>query len=76
MKINLFDRVILSRDLPETSLRRGDVGTVVEIYDDGAGFEIEFFALDGETISVETVPAEFVRPVSGNMISHGRELVA
>ena len=41
-EIKLFDSVALLEDLPEENLRRGQVGTVVEIYKNGEAFEIEF----------------------------------
>jgi hypothetical protein len=53
--IKEFERVVLKEDLKGTQYIKGDVGTVVTIYPDNKGYEVEFFALDGSTISVETV---------------------
>ena len=53
--IKEFDRIILSKDLTGTSFVKGDIGTVVMVYENGRGFEIEFFAADGSTLGVETV---------------------
>lgn len=75
-KIKLYDRVVLTEDLPGTLMKKEDVGTVVEIYKDGEAYEVEFFALDGSTLAVETVESHFVKPVSGRMILHTRELAA
>jgi len=36
------DMVALLNDLPEESLRRGDIGTVVLVHNDGEAFEVEF----------------------------------
>ena len=47
MDIKLFDGVALIGDLPEYNLRRGQVGTVVEILADGTAFEVEFSDRDG-----------------------------
>ena len=47
--IKLFDSVVLTGDLPEYNLRRGQVGTVVEILADGKAFEVEFSDRDGRT---------------------------
>ena len=47
MDIKLFDGVALISDLPEYNLRRGQVGTVVEILADGKAFEVEFSGRDG-----------------------------
>lgn len=49
MNIKLFDGVALTSDLPEYDLRRGQVGTVVEILADGKAFEVEFSDRDGRT---------------------------
>lgn len=72
--IKLYDRVVLTQNLPDSILKSGDVGTVVEIYNDGEAYEVEFFALDGSTLAVETVPAHLAKPVSGKMMLHVREL--
>ena len=48
-RIKLFDSVALTGDLPEYNLRRGQVGTVVEILANGAAFEVEFSDRDGRT---------------------------
>ena len=47
--IELLDVVALTVDLPEYNLRRGQVGTVVEILADGKAFEVEFSDRDGRT---------------------------
>ena len=44
--IKLLDVVALTEDLPERKLRRGQVGTVVELLDPGV-FEVEFTDNDG-----------------------------
>ncbi len=41
MTIKLLDVVALTEDLPERNLRRGQVGTVVEVLAPGV-FEVEF----------------------------------
>ena len=65
MNARAFTRVVLTRDVPEEGLRSGDVGTVVEIYDDPSGnaigYELEMFAANGETLTVASVPADAVR---------------
>lgn len=73
--IKLFDRIVLTADLPDGSFKTGDVGTVVELYNDGEAFEVEFFALDGSTLAVKTVAGNLVKPVSARMVLHIRELV-
>jgi hypothetical protein len=72
--INELDYVVLERDLPQFGLKRGDVGTVVLVHDNGTGYEVEFTALDGETIAVTTLSRGELREVSGGEIAHARDL--
>ena len=72
--IKELDSVVLVSDVPEHGLKSGDIGTVVMIHGGGKGFEIEFVALDGETIAVATLPAEKVRPVRHGEIPHARRV--
>ena len=74
--IKLYDRIVLTHDLHDSNLKKGDVGTVVEIYNDGEAYEVEFFALDGSTLDVRTIDARYLKAVSGNMMLHTRELAA
>lgn len=73
--INELDRVVLERDLPQFGLKRGDVGTVVLVHGSGAGYEVEFTALDGETIAVTTLSRSELREVGAGEIAHARGLV-
>ena len=41
-EIKLLDVVALTQDVPEHNLKRGDIGTVVEILSNGEAFEVEF----------------------------------
>jgi Domain of unknown function (DUF4926) len=70
--IGEFERVALTRDLPEECLVAGDAGTVVHVYEGGKGYEVEFFALNGRTIAVATVMADDVRPVGDEDVTHAR----
>jgi hypothetical protein len=70
--IKELDPVVLTEKLPEGGLEAGDVGWVVMVHDDGAGYEVEFVTLSGVTISVATVPATSVRPVAPKEIAHAR----
>jgi hypothetical protein len=60
--IELFDRVRLITDRYEADgAKRGDIGYVVEIYDDGA-YEIEISADDGTTIALFAAQPHEVEP--------------
>ena len=62
--IREHDTVVLTRDISERSLRAGDVGAVVHVYDAGRAFEVEFVAGDGRTVAVLTLEAGDVRAVT------------
>jgi len=70
--IRELDDVVLECDLPQHGLKRGDVGTVVLVHQDGAGCEVEFTALDGETLAVVTLSAGQFREVTRSEIAHAR----
>jgi hypothetical protein len=72
--IQELDRVVLTADLPEHDLKAGDVGTVVLMHGQGEGYEVEFVALDGETVAVVSVFASQVRPIERREIAHVRRI--
>jgi hypothetical protein len=62
MGIKLLDTVVLTKDLPEHKLKRGDVGAVVEIYAPD-GYEVEFVTGSGRTQALVTLHQHDIRPV-------------
>ena len=70
--IKELDPVVLTEGLPEAGLQAGDVGWVVMVHGEGAGYEVEFLTLAGETVSVVTLAASAVRPVRKKEIAHAR----
>jgi hypothetical protein len=74
--IEELDDVILTCDLPQYGLSAGDIGTAVLVHRQGAGYEVEFTSLDGETIAVVTLMADQVRPSKVGEIAHARDLAA
>ena len=72
--IEEHDLVVLERYIEELGLIRGDIGTVVGIYSDQNGFEVEFQTNGDKTIGVLTLESKDIRPFSGNAILHVREL--
>ena len=67
-----LDRVILTEDLPDYGLEAGDVGTVVLVHSGGAGYEVEFVALDGETIAVVSAHPHQIRSAASREVPHAR----
>jgi hypothetical protein len=74
--IKEHDRVVLKKEVPDHGLKSGDVGTVIHVHKKGVAFEVEFVALDGETLAVATLDASQVRPVQRKEITHARLLRA
>ncbi len=79
--IKLYQRVALTRDLPEHGLRRGDVAVVVEHLPatpesgNEEGYILEVFNAVGETLAVVVVPASAVRPLTDEEVLQVRPLV-
>ena len=73
-KIKLYQRVALTRDMPENQLYTGDVAVVVDYLpataESGgeAGYALEVFNAIGETIAVVMVPESAVKPLTENDI--------
>ncbi|MGO8677770.1 MAG: DUF4926 domain-containing protein [Limisphaerales bacterium] len=74
--IKEHDCVVLTKNLPDESLEAGDVGTVVHLHKGGAGYEVEFMTLTGETVAIVTLLADQVRPLNRRDLAHTRELQA
>jgi hypothetical protein len=61
--VQLLDVLVLTHDVPTHALRRGDLGTVVEIYGaDSIG--VEYVAASGRTQALETLHPTDLRPVA------------
>jgi hypothetical protein len=74
--IQELEDVILTCDVSEHGLARGDIGTVVLVHNGGKGYEVEFTTLNGETIAIVTLMADQVRPSKPREIAHVRDLAA
>ena len=53
-QITLLDVVVLTSDVPQHNLRRGEIGAVVECYPDDA-YEVEYVARGGYTYALVTL---------------------
>ncbi|MGH7813434.1 MAG: DUF4926 domain-containing protein [Candidatus Binataceae bacterium] len=74
--IQEHDSVVLLADLPNAGLEAGDVVVVVHVHPGGRAFEVEFMTLGGETVAVETLEADRLRPAKPREILHVRNLPA
>ena len=71
--IKEFERIILNENIPEKHLIKGDIGSVVMIYENGKAYEVEFITLTGKTVAVVTLDSHQIRQIRKNEISHVRE---
>jgi len=62
MTYKVLDTVVLDRNLSEHSLRSGDLGAVVQVYEPD-GLEVEFVTASGKTQALVTLNVNDVRPV-------------
>ncbi|HUD19102.1 MAG TPA: DUF4926 domain-containing protein [Patescibacteria group bacterium] len=60
--------VTLTHDIPTHNLSKGDAGTVVHVYANGEGYEVEFFNSMGETIAVLTLSPTDLLAVQTNSV--------
>lgn len=73
MNFKLLETVVLDRDLPERGLCKGDLGTIVHVYEPD-GLEVEFVSAAGSTEALVTVKENEVRAVSDNDLVTVRQL--
>jgi hypothetical protein len=69
------ERIVLTTDVPEEGLLKGDVGTVVSVLKEGEAYTVEFMTIGGTTIAVTTLLASQVRPISKDEMQQARPLV-
>ena len=62
MTLRNLDVVVLNEDLPSHGLKRGDLGTIVEVYSPDA-VEVEFVTASGRTQALVTLQPSKVREV-------------
>ena len=62
-----MDTIVLKKDLPEHGLKKGDVGTVVELYQPD-GLEIEFVTGSGKTQALLSMKNSDVRAIEDTEI--------
>jgi len=71
MTYKLFEEVVLTKDIPKKSLKKGDVATIVEhhpVSDGEDGYSLELFNALGDTIAVITVPESEIEALTEDEI--------
>ena len=74
MRFSKLECVVLAHDIPEHSLRAGDIGSVVEVYPEG-GVEVEFVRGSGITQALLTLSEQGVRKIDSHDLLSTRRLV-
>lgn len=72
--IKELDAVALTQDIPAEGLESGDIGTVVMVYGQNEGYEVEFVDYDGHTIDLLTLKPGQIRLLSRGDVPHVRRL--
>jgi len=72
--IQELDTVVLTENIPDLKLLKGDIGTVVLIHNGGEGYEVEFITLGGDTIAVATLFPSQIRMIREMEIANARSL--
>jgi hypothetical protein len=68
-----LDTVVLTHDIPEQGLRKGDLGAVVLCHEGGEHYEVEFVTGDGKTVALLTLSKQDIRLRRDQEILHVRE---
>ena len=78
MTLELYQDVSLTRDIPDSQLRAGDVATLVDFVPHPQGGEegcvLEVFNAVGESLAVVTVPASAIQALRSDTVLSVRPL--
>lgn len=67
-----LDTVVLARNIEKYGLKKGDIGAVVHVYEEGKALEVEFITAEGKTVAVLTLTPSDIRLMERNEILHVR----
>ena len=77
-KPDLYTEIVLTRDIPETRLKTGDIATLIDYLDHPHGGEegciLEVFNVLGESIDVITVPISAIDSLRADQVPSARSL--
>ena len=78
MTLELYQDISLTRDIPDSQLRAGDVATLVDFVPHPQGGEegcvLEVFNAVGESLAVVTVPASAIQALRSDTVLSVRPL--
>ncbi len=72
-RIKLIDIVALTQDVPEHNLKCGEVGTIVEILENGEAVEVEFSNDNGQMHKGLSFPASQLKVLYQEPISESKQ---
>ena len=75
-KFRELETIVLTRDIKDHGLKEGDMGAVVNVYDNGNAAEVEFVTATGRTIALVTLKASDIRSTKSNDVLHVRGFAA
>ena len=73
MRFKELDTVVLTHDVAEHGLNKGDIGAIVHVHSDGETVEVEFVTAEGRTVAVLTLKPTDIRTIADQEILHVRE---
>ena len=77
MELELYQRIILNRDLPDEKLRKGDIAWLVDYVGNPEGKErgavLEVFNILGEHLRIAVAPVSAVSALSADLIPAARQ---
>ena len=71
-KFTELETIVLTRGIKKHDLKEGDIGAVVNVYDNGNAAEVEFVTATGRTVALVTLKASDVRSTKSNDVLHVR----
>mgnify|MGYP001559087714 CR=1 FL=1 len=71
-----LDTIVLAHDIKEYGLREGDMGAIVNVYNEDETFEVEFVTGEGKTVALLTLTRSDIRPMKKNEILHVRGIAS
>jgi len=77
-KPELYTRVMLTRDIPKTTLKEGDTAMYIDylpVEEGETGAILEVFNALGDSIDVVTVPISAIAPLNADQVPAVRSLV-
>ena len=71
-KFTELETIVLTRGIKKHDLKEGDIGAVVNVYDNGNAAEAEFVTATGRTVALVTLKSSDVRSTKSNDVLHVR----